>query len=73
MNQHEFKVWFAAKDLGPLEDVRDMVELHALQNGRKDQFGPDFWESVKFTVEMYLDDPDLAGVFEGYRIVAKRN
>ncbi len=67
MTQHDFETWFAAKNLGPLEDVREFVEIHAIQNGRS--LSGDRWESARFTVEMYLDDPDLASVFEGYRIV----
>ncbi len=64
MTEHEFNIWFAAKDLGHLEDVREFVEVHALQNGA----GEDYWGSVKATVEMYLDDPELAAAFCDYRI-----
>ncbi len=51
----------AAADLGALEDVRDYVEAHAIENCNDD------FEVAKVTVELYVDDRDLAAVFDDYR------
>jgi hypothetical protein len=56
-----FYKWFAAADLGALEDVREYVEAHAIQNCDGD------FEVAKATVELYVNDPDLAAVFDDYR------
>ena len=61
MTETEFRKWFAGADLGALEDVRIYVEAHAIQNCN------DNFEVAKATVELYVDDPDLAVVFDDYR------
>jgi len=61
MTEMEFETWFAATDLGDLEDVRAYVELHALDNAAGN------YDTAKATVEIYMDDPDSAAIFKGYR------
>jgi hypothetical protein len=60
-SEHEFTTWFNALDLGPLEDVCPFVRGHAEDNGDGN------WQTVKFTVEMYMDDTSTHEVFEFYR------
>ena len=62
MNQRDYHEWFENVDLGSLEDVRWYVNIHALQNCGSD------WSCAKATVELYIDDPEMAEVFEGYRV-----
>jgi len=65
MTEYGFYAWFKAQDLGPLEDVREFVELHAVQNMVGVTEDP--WMVAKCTVEMYLDDTSSAEVFDAYR------
>ncbi|MAH46393.1 hypothetical protein CMI37_11215 [Candidatus Pacearchaeota archaeon] len=62
MSEQEFCQWFTALDLGRLEPIRGYVEAFALENGahaRRDEHA-DEYAIAKITVEMYLDDGDLA-------------
>lgn len=55
--EREFQEWFAAKDLGELEDVRYFVELQSRQNACDVEASEEL-KVVKSTVEYYLDsDP----------------
>lgn len=62
----EFDAWFAAKDLGPLEDVREYVHGHATENASDVELS-ELATVAKATVEQYLDDPAAAEVFDYYR------
>ena len=64
MTEHEFKTWFTAQNLGPLEDVREYVEAHARENASNCD---DVWTVARETVMFYLDDPNAASVFDAYR------
>ena len=62
--ENEFTTWFAQKDLGSLEDVREFVEACARENGSDcdDELG-----TAKRTVEEYLDQvgtPDSPGPYD---------
>ena len=59
--EFDFNKWFKEIDLGNLEDVREYVLAHAVQNGEGN------WETAKTTVLLYLDDPEMADVFDYYR------
>ena len=63
MNENAYMNWLNNKNLEHLEDVRFYVDLHARQNNDS---RVDF-SCAKATVEMYLDDSELAEVFEAYR------
>lgn len=61
MTEGDFDRWFDSLDLGRLEDVRDEVRAHSVENGEGN------WETVKATVEQYLDDPSQDQVWDDYR------
>jgi len=65
MTEDGFRRWFAAVDLGPLEDVRAFVELHAIQN--MEGVTDDPWLCARYTVEIWLDDTSSAEAFNAYR------
>ena len=62
MTEYEFLTWFASKDLGALEIARPYLEADAIENG----FGTeDVFATAKATVEMYLDDTEMADGYLG--------
>ena len=61
----EWKEWFNSCDLQHLEDVREYVEAHALDNGA--DCGGDIFNVAKETVLSYINDAESAEVFEYYR------
>ena len=63
----EFRDWFRALDLAELEDVRDYVEMHSIQNV-EDVPAAEKLQAAKNTVLDYLDDKDNSEeVFSSYR------
>ena len=72
INWTEWHEWFNSVDLGDLEDVRQFVEAHALDN-ISDVSQEDLPDGVSVTdiaistVKLYMDDPDCASVFDYYR------
>ena len=60
----DWNLWFAAKQLGDLEDVREFVEMAALENASDTD---DILSTAKYTVDLYLDDKEMAKEFDFYR------
>jgi len=64
----EWESYFAAQDLGELEDVREYVDTHCMQNCFDIPNGSDFLSTAMLTLGSYLDEPENAReVFNAYR------
>lgn len=69
----EFAEWdryFESQDLGELEDVRDYVGMHVMQNCFDIPKDTDFLTVARMTLEGYIEDVEFSrDIFNGYRSI----
>lgn len=66
----EWDRYFAAQDLGELEDVRDYVGMHVMQNCYVIPKEQTFMEVARNTLELYIEDVEFSrDIFNAYRSI----